>query len=156
MLVSTNIDAESKIIINRNIEERVRKIMPFLEYDNDPYIVLADGKLYWIIDAYTKSNRYPYSQSYAEDSDANYIRNSVKVVVDAYNGDTNYYLTNDKDPIAKTYAKIYPKLFKKFDKMPKSLQKHVRYPKKLFEIQSVVYKKYHMDDVKVFYQSENI
>lgn len=156
MLVSTNIDAESKIIINRNIEERVRKIMPFLEYDNDPYIVLADGKLYWIIDAYTKSNRYPYSQPYAEDSDANYIRNSVKVVVDAYNGDTNYYLTNDKDPIAKTYAKIYPKLFKKFDKMPKSLQKHVRYPKKLFEIQSVVYKKYHMDDVKVFYQSEDI
>ena len=73
-----------------------------------------------------------------------------------FRSDTNYYLTNDKDPIAKTYAKIYPKLFKKFDKMPKSLQKHVRYPKKLFEIQSVVYKKYHMDDVKVFYQSEDI
>lgn len=155
MLVSTNIDGDSKIIINRNIADRVRKIMPFLEYDKDPYIVLADGKLYWIIDAYTKSSRYPYSQPYATDG-SNYIRNSVKVVIDAYNGETIYYLTNDKDPIAKTYAKIYPKLFKTFDKMPESLQVHVRYPEKLFRIQSEVYKKYHMDDVNVFYQSEDL
>ncbi len=156
LLISTNIDSDSKIIINRNINERVRKIMPFLEYDEDPYIVVADGKLYWIIDAYTKSSRYPYSMPYSSMEGTNYIRNSVKVVVDAYNGNTDYYLTNDNDPIAKTYANIYPKLFKTFDKMPESLQAHVRYPSKLFNIQSHIYKKYHMDDVNVFYQAEDL
>lgn len=157
LLVSTNIDSDSRIVINRNIEQRVQKIMPFLQYDNDPYIVTADGKLYWIIDAYTTSSYYPYSEPFdPTKSNMNYIRNSVKVVIDAYNGDTNYYLVNSKDPVANTYAKIYPKLFKNFEQMPASLQKHIRYPNVLFNIQANVYKRYHMNDVKVFYQGEDL
>lgn len=155
LLVSTNINSDSRIIINRNITERVQKIMPFLSYD-DPYIVTADGKLYWMIDAYTYSSNYPYSEPYANTTTINYIRNSVKVVIDAYNGDVSYYLINDKDPVANTYAKIYPALFKTFDKMPEGLQSHIRYPNMLFSIQADVYKRYHMNDVKVFYQGEDI
>lgn len=129
--------------------DRVQKIMPFLSYDSDPYIVTADGNLYWIIDAYTTSSYYPYSEPYEpEKSSTNYIRNSVKVVVDAYNGDTSYYLVDADDPLANTYAKIYPKLFKSFDQMPESLRAHVRYPNAMFNIQANVYKRYHMNDVR--------
>lgn len=154
ILVSTNINDDSKIIINRNIEQRVKKIMPRLSYDS-PYIVTVDGKLYWMIDGYTVSSNYPYSEPFGEGG-YNYIRNSVKVVVDAYNGDTNFYLVDDKDPIATTYKKIYPDLFKDFDKMPEGLQSHIRYPNQLFDIQANVYKRYHMNDVKVFYQNEDM
>jgi uncharacterized membrane protein (UPF0182 family) len=157
LLVSTNLNSNSRIVINRNIEQRVQKIMPFLQYDTDPYIVTADGKLYWIIDAYTTSSYYPYSEPFdPARSNMNYIRNSVKVVIDAYNGQTNFYLVNGDDPIANTYAKIYPVLFKTFDQMPASLQKHIRYPNVLFNIQANVYKRYHMKDVKVFYQGEDL
>lgn len=157
LLVSTNLNSDSKIVINRNIMQRVQKIMPFLQYDTDPYIVTADGKLYWIIDAYTTSSYYPYSEPFdPARSSMNYIRNSVKVVIDAYNGQTDYYLVNGDDPIANTYAKIYPKLFKPFDQMPASLQAHIRYPNVLFNIQANVYKRYHMKDVKVFYQGEDL
>lgn len=161
LLVSTNINKNSKIIVNRNIEERVQKIAPFLQYDDNPYIVTVDGKLYWIIDAYTKSSYYPYSEPFAladgtvNPERTNYIRNSVKVVIDAYNGNTSYYLVNDKDPIANTLSKIYPGLFKKADQMPPELRAHIRYPNYLFRIQADVYKKYHMSDVKVFYQNED-
>jgi hypothetical protein len=157
LLVSTNLDSNSKIVINRNIAQRVERIMPFLEYDNDPYIVTADGKLYWIIDAYTTSSYYPYSEPFNPmASRMNYIRNSVKVVIDAYNGHTYYYMVNDKDPIVNTYAKIYPALFKTFDQMPDSLKSHIRYPSVMFNIQANVYKRYHMNDVKVFYQGEDL
>lgn len=156
LLVSSNIDSDSRIVINRNIEDRVQKIMPYLEYDSDPYIVTADGKLYWMLDAYTTSTRYPYSEPFDETNNTNYIRNSVKVVIDAYNGTTNYYLVDDKDPIANTFKEIYPKLFKDFKEMPESLQAHIRYPNVLFNIQANVYKKYHMTDVKVFYQKEDM
>ncbi|MEA4987670.1 MAG: UPF0182 family protein [Anaerovorax sp.] len=156
ILVSGNIDNNSKIIINRNIKNRVQKIAPFLAYDKDPYIVTVDGKLYWILDAYTASSYYPYSEPFSDESRANYIRNSVKVVIDAYNGDANFYLVDDEDPIANTLAKIYPNLFKNFDQMPESLQSHIRYPNFLFNIQANVYKKYHMSDVNVFYQSEDL
>jgi len=157
LLVSTNLDSESRIVINRNIMERVQKIMPFLQYDTDPYIVTADGRLYWIIDAYTTSSYYPYSEPFDRArSNMNYIRNSVKVVIDAYNGETFYYLVNGDDPIATTYAKIYPKLFKSFDQMPDSLKAHIRYPNVMFNIQANVYKRYHMKDVKVFYQGEDL
>lgn len=155
LLVSSNIRDDSRIIINRNIEERVNKIMPYLEYDQDPYIVTVDGKLYWIIDAYTTTSRYPYSQS-VSGSNVNYIRNSVKVVIDAYNGTTNYYLVDDQDPIANTFKKIYPKLFRDFDKMPAELQKHIRYPSMMLSIQAQIYQRYHMTDVKVFYQNEDL
>lgn len=156
LLVSSNITKDSKIIINRNIEDRVKEIMPYLQYDSDPYIVTADGKLYWMIDAYTTTTRYPYSEPIDKTDNTNYIRNSVKVVIDAYNGSTNYYLVDDKDPIANTYKEIYPKLFKDFKEMPKSLQAHIRYPNVMFNIQANVYKRYHMTDVKVFYQNEDM
>ena len=156
LLVSTNIDGDSRIIINRNIQDRVSRIAPFLFYDNDPYIVTVDGKLYWIMDAYTTSSYYPYSEPYSAYSADNYIRNSVKVVVDAYNGDVNFYITDEEDPIIQTLAKIYPDLFHSFEEMPEGLQIHTRYPNALFNIQANVYKKYHMSDVKVFYQSEDL
>ena len=156
LLVSSNINGNSKIIINRNVVERVQTIMPYLSYENDPYMVTVDGKLYWIIDAYTVSNLYPYSEPYSEESSVNYIRNSVKVVIDAYNGNTDYYVIDETDPIAQTYAKIYPTLFKSLDKMPESLRAHLRYANTLFSIQAAVYGKYHMEDVNVFYQSEDL
>ena len=156
LLVSSNITGDSKIIINRNVVDRVRTIMPYLSYENDPYMVTVDGKLYWIIDAYTVSNLYPYSEPYSEETNINYIRNSVKVVIDAYNGDTDYYVVDSNDPIAQTYAKIYPTLFKSIDQMPDGLRAHLRYANTLFTIQASVYGKYHMEDVNVFYQSEDL
>jgi len=156
LLVSSNIKSDSKIIINRNVSDRVRKIMPYLSYEEDPYAVVADGKLYWMIDAYTTSANYPYSEPYeGKMGGVNYIRNSVKVVVDAYNGSVDYFIVDEEDPIAMTYQKIYPKLFKSFDQMPDSLKAHIRYPNKLFEIQAGVYGRYHMNDVNVFYQNED-
>ena len=156
LLVSSNINGDSKIIINRNVVDRVHTIMPYLSYENDPYMVTVDGKLYWIIDAYTVSNLYPYSEPYSEETNVNYIRNSVKVVIDAYNGNTDYYVIDENDPIAQTYAKIYPTLFKKLDQMPDGLKAHLRYANTLFTIQAKVYGKYHMEDVNVFYQSEDL
>ncbi|MGN0732908.1 MAG: UPF0182 family protein [Emergencia sp.] len=157
ILVSSNLKSDSKIIINRNVMERVRKIMPHLSYEDDPYTVVADGKIYWMVDAYTTSSYYPYSEPYTgEMGGVNYVRNSVKVVVDAYNGDVNFYLVDDKDPIANTFQKIYPELFKSIDKMPESLRSHIRYPNTLFNIQAGVYGRYHMNDVKVFYQNEDV
>ena len=156
LLVSSNINGDSRIIINRNVVDRVRKIMPYLSYEDDPYMVTVDGKLYWIIDAYTVSNLYPYSEPYSSMTNVNYIRNSVKVVIDAYNGDTNYYVIDDQDPIAMTFQKIYPTLFKSIDQLPEGLKAHLRYPNALFQIQAQVYAKYHMEDVNVFYQSEDL
>ena len=135
--------------------DRVQTIAPFLTYDEDPYIVTVDGKLYWIIDAYTTSSYYPYSEPFAENTSVNYIRNSIKVIIDAYNGDTDFYIVEDDDPIAQTYQKIYPALFKDLDEMPESLQAHLRYPNTLFSIQAQTYAKYHMTDVNVFYQNED-
>ncbi|MBQ7702998.1 MAG: UPF0182 family protein, partial [Firmicutes bacterium] len=147
---------DSRIIINRNVVDRVKMIMPYLSYEDDPYMVTVDGKLYWIIDAYTVSNLYPYSEPYSQNTNVNYIRNSVKVVIDAYNGNTDYYVIDNNDPIALTYQKIYPTLFKSIDQLPEGLKAHLRYPNALFRIQAQVYAKYHMEDVNVFYQSEDL
>ena len=156
LLVSSNITSDSKIVINRNIEDRVKKIMPYLTYDSDPYMVTAGGGLYWIIDAYTTSADYPYSAKYTDTSDVNYVRNSVKVVIDAYNGDVNYYIVDETDPIAQTLQKIYPKLFKDMEELGDELAAHLRYPGTLFGIQAAVYARYHMTDVNVFYQNEDL
>lgn len=157
LLVSSNIDSDSRIIIYRNVMERVQKIMPHLAYENDPYMVTVDGKLYWMLDAYTTSSYYPYSEPMdGVEGSTNYIRNSIKVVVDAYNGDTNFYIVDDTDPIAMTYQKIYPTLFKDFEEMPEGLKSHIRYPNTLLSIQASVYAKYHMEDVNVFYQREDM
>lgn len=156
LLVSGNVKSSSKILINRNIKERVKQIMPYLEYDKSPYMVTVDGKLYWIIDAYTYTNRYPYSEPFSDTSDTNYIRNSVKVVIDAYNGTTDYYIVDETDPIAQNFKKIYPDLFKDMKDMPEGIKAHIRYPSTLINIQAQVYQRYHMNDVKVFYQNEDL
>lgn len=157
LLVSSNVNSDTKIVINRNIKDRVSKVMPYLNY-SDPYIVTVDGKLYWIVDAYTTSNYYPYSEPYAgqETTKVNYVRNSVKVVIDAYNGNTDYYLVDDSDPVANTMKSIYPKLFKGGEEMPESLRAHIRYPSTMLDIQASVYQRYHVNDVKVFYQNEDL
>lgn len=157
LLVSSNVNSDSRIIINRNIKERVEKLMPYLSYEKDPYMTVVNGKLYWIVDAYTTSSYYPYSEPYSgEVGSTNYIRNSVKVVVDAYNGDTTFYVVDQDDPVARTYQKIYPTLFKDVKEMPEGIRKHIRYPNSLLKIQAGVYTKYHMDQVKVFYQDEDL
>lgn len=156
LLVSTNINSDSKILIYRNVEDRVKKIMPYLDYEDDPYAVTVNGRIYWMIDAYTTSSYYPYSQPFSGvQGSANYIRNSIKVVVDAYNGDVSYYVIDQKDPIAKTYQRIYPTLFKNRSEMPEELQSHIRYPNALFKVQAEIYSRYHMNDEKVFYQNED-
>ena len=157
LLVSSNVNSDSRIVINRNIEERVNTIMPYLEYEEDPYMVTVDGKLYWIIDAYTTSEKYPYSEPWNSlTGKTNYIRNSIKVVIDAYNGNTDYYIVDPDDPIAQTYKKIFPALFKDGKEMPEGLRAHIRYPHKMFNTQAKVYERYHMKDVNVFYQREDV
>ena len=157
ILVSSNITRDSNIIYERNVVDRIEKIMPYLQYEEDPYLTIVDGKLYWIMDAYTTSSRYPYSEPYTDEvNSVNYIRNSVKVVVDAYSGETNFYIVDGTDPIAQTYQKIFPKLFKSSSEIPEGIRTHLRYPNALFKIQASVYSKYHMDDVKVFYQKEDL
>lgn len=152
-LLSQDITSDSKILIHRNIVERVNKIAPFLSYDSDPYIVISEGKLYWIIDAYTTSDKFPFSQPMGE---INYVRNSVKVVIDAYNGTTNFYITDENDPIAQTYSKIFPELFTDLSSLSDDLKAHFRYPQDLFEIQCKVLEKYHVSDPGVFYNGDDV
>ena len=159
LFVSNNISDDSKIIIRRNIMERALAIAPFLTYDDDPYIVLneEDGKLYWILDAYTVSSHYPYSQVFDFNGrDVNYIRNSVKVVIDAYEGSTDFYIYDTQDPLIQTYQSIYPDLFKEKDAFPTGLIAHTRYPKQYFDLQANVYQKYHVDNPVVFYNGEDV
>lgn len=157
ILLADSINSDSQIVINRNIQSRLSKIMPFIKYDDDPYIVInqEDGKLYWIIDGYTVNDRFPYSQPYAN-TNINYMRNSVKVVVDAYNGETDYYIFDETDPVVQTYAKIFTDLFKPSKEMPEGLKAHTRYPQKLFQVQSEVYRIYHVNNPDVFYNGEDI
>ncbi|MFL0197941.1 UPF0182 family protein [Clostridium sp. WILCCON 0269] len=152
-LLSRDTLKESKILINRNIKDRVSKIAPFLNYDSDPYIVVSGGKLYWILDGYTVSDRYPFSQP---QNGLNYIRNSVKVTVDAENGDVNFYIIDKNDPIVESYAKIFPDLFKDISKLPSDMVQHLKYPKDLFNIQCSVLGKYHVTDPGVFYSGEDL
>ncbi|WP_413165827.1 UPF0182 family protein [Capilliphycus salinus ALCB114379] len=168
MVFARNFLPDTKLLFRRNIKERVKMIAPFLRYDSDPYLVVADANLnwpedqpsappnylYWIIDAYTTSDRYPYSDP--GEAEFNYIRNSVKVVVDAYNGTVRFYYLNDpEDPILTTWRKIFPELFKPIQEMPGTLYVHIRYPVDLFKIQSEQLLTYHMDDVRVFYNRED-
>lgn len=154
MLIANNINSDSKIVINRNINERIRKIAPFISFDRDPYITINEGKLYWVIDGYTVSSNYPYAKPYL-DGRRNYIRNSVKVVVDAYNGETTFYLMDESDPVVMTLSKIFPELFTPAAEMPEGIKSHLRYPQELFDIQAYVYRVYHMTDISVFYQGED-
>jgi uncharacterized protein len=155
ILLSGYIAGDSRILFRRAIQERVATIAPFLQLDRDPYMVIADGRLFWIQDAYTTSSYFPYAQPLPNGS-LNYIRNAVKVVIDAYNGTVDFYLVDPSDPIAATYQRIFPGLFKSFQSMPQELQKHIRYPEDLFRIQAQIYLAYHMDSPEVFYNREDL
>ncbi|OAF03691.1 hypothetical protein AYJ54_03710 [Bradyrhizobium centrolobii] len=155
LLLTDYIADGSRILIRRNIRDRVRTIAPFLTLDRDPYLVISEGRMFWIQDAYTTSDYFPYAQP-APGLDLNYIRNSVKVVIDAYNGTVDFYLVDPGDAIAATYQRIFPGLFKAFAVMPPDLQKHIRYPEDLFLIQAKLYQAYHMEAADVFYNREDL
>lgn len=157
ILLAGAITPESKILYYRNIADRAARVAPFLGFDSDPYVVVEDGRLYWIIDAYTYTDRYPYSQPVSlQQGSLNYIRNSVKVVIDAYEGNMRFYVADAEDPLIQTYAKIFPSLFVPMDEMPEALRAHVRYPEDLFRIQADLYRTYHMRDPRVFYNGEDV
>jgi uncharacterized protein len=155
ILLSRYVTSESRIMLHRNIQDRVHTIAPFLRLDRDPYVVIGDGRIYWMQDAYTTSGWFPYAQA-QPDGDTNYIRNSVKVVIDAYNGTVTFYVADAADPIVATYRHIFPALFKPLDAMPPDLQRHIRYPEDLFNIQALQYRAYHMDAPQVFYNREDL
>jgi uncharacterized membrane protein (UPF0182 family) len=154
IMLSDAITPESTILFHRNIRDRVSRVAPFLRLDSDPYIVVADGRLFWILDAYTVSNRFPYSQPHRDGF--NYIRNSVKAVVDAYNGTVGLYVAEPDDPIIQTYAKIFPGLLRPMGDMPPFLRPHLRYPQDLFAAQAEMYRIFHMQDPRVFYNREDV
>jgi uncharacterized membrane protein (UPF0182 family) len=178
LLFSSYPTPESRILFHRQINERAAMLAPFLDFDNDPYIVLADGRLYWILDAYTTSSYFPYSQPFSsletvEYRDgggvrslsgqvapylqgANYVRNAVKVVIDAFEGSVNFYVFEPDDPLIQAWRKAFPELFKDRKEMPVNLQAHVRYPVDLLLAQGLIYAKYHMDDPAVFYNQEDL
>lgn len=153
--LSNDITNESRILYYRQIQERVKKIAPFITFDRDSYLVIAQGgRLFWIIDGYTTSDRYPYSEPAGRMG--NYMRNSVKAVVDAYNGTVTFYLSYPDDPIIRAYAKIFPGLFEPLEAMPEDLRAHIRYPQDLFAVQARMYATYHMQDPQVFYNKEDL
>jgi uncharacterized membrane protein (UPF0182 family) len=155
ILLSSDITAESRVLYNRNINQRVKAIAPFLRFDGDPYMVVgADGRLSWIIDAYTYSDRLPYSRPLA--GGINYMRNSVKATVDAYNGSVNFYVSDPNDMLIKVYQRMFPGLFKPLAAMPADLRQHIRYPHQFLQLQASMFAAYHMTDPKVFYNKENL
>ncbi|WP_027964238.1 UPF0182 family protein [Halalkalibacillus halophilus] len=152
MFFSDQITDESQLLATRNIKERVHRIAPFFEYDEDPYIVVRDdGTMTWILDAYLTAENYPYSEPYGEGN--NYIRNSVKVAVDAYTGEVDFYMVEEEDPLLQTYANIFPELFT--SDIPEDIESHFRYPEELFTIQAEKYGTYHMSNLEVFYNRED-
>jgi len=154
LLLSDYITPETRVLMHRQIRERVKQITPFLAFDNDPYIIVADGRLVWMLDGYTLSNNFPYSTP--TEQGFNYIRNVVKVTVDAYNGTVTYYLADTEDPLIQAYARAFPDLFLPLAEMPPALSEHIRYPTDLFKVQTKQYLKYHMDDIQVFYNQEDL
>jgi uncharacterized membrane protein (UPF0182 family) len=155
---SDDINAQSRLLMRRNVRDRVAALAPFLTYDLDPYIVIGDdGRLSWMMDAFTTSDSFPYATHYALGNNlVNYMRNSVKVVIDAYDGTTTFYVFDTQDPILSAYRQIFPDLFKDAATMPPTLRKHVRYPELLLKLQAAVYGLYHMSDPQVFYNREDL
>jgi len=154
ILISGELAPESRVLYYRNIRERVNHLAPFLKLDSDPYLVVIDGRLVWIQDAYTTTDRYPYSTPLK--TGLNYIRNSIKAVIDAYDGTVTFYVTDPEDALIRTYQAIFPKLFVPAEQMPESLRLHLRYPEDMFNIQASVYQSYHMRDARVFYNKEDL
>ena len=173
LVISDYLTDQSRIHYHRQIRDRVRRVAPFLEFDADPYLVVVDGRLQWVIDAYTVSNRYPYAEPLIRSQNVramfgetgnqqflrgnlNYIRNAVKVVIDAYDGTLQFFVTDPTDPLVQTYAKIFPNLFQSQETIPAELKVHFRYPLDLFKIQAQMYRAYHMSDPEVFYNREDL
>ena len=160
MLFSPDINKNTRVHMNRNITTMVQKLAPWLKYDRDPYAIIRDGRIQWIQDAYTVSGNYPYSATYSGSVEAyagiNYISNSVKTVIDAYDGSVAFYLFDEKDPIINTYRKIFPSMFISAADMPSDIQAHLRYPEDLFTIQIEMYGTYQMKNVQVFYTKEDV
>ncbi len=160
ILLTGYLTDESRLMFNRVITDRDQTIAPFLQYDSDPYLVVGkDGRLYWIHDAYTTSDMFPYSQPFYGTQNyygINYVRDSVKVVIDAYNGSVTYYVIDPSDPMIRTYEKIFPTLFKPIGEMPAFLRAHIRYPMDLFEIQADMFRTFHMTNPQVFYNQEDL
>jgi len=154
ILISGELTPESRVLYYRNIRERVNHLAPFLKLDSDPYLVVIDGRLAWIQDAYTTTDRYPYSEPFG--GELNYIRNSVKAVIDAYDGSVTFYVTDPDDALIQTYQVIFPDLFVPAGQMPESLRVHLRYPEGMFNVQASVYQSYHMRDARVFYNREDL
>ncbi len=153
VLVSSQLGVDSRVLYHRNIIDRVTTIAPFLRYDDDPYLVITDGRLVWILDAYTITDQYPYSTRAT--GGINYIRNAVKIVVDAYDGTTTFYLAEAEDPIARTLQAIFPDFLRGLDEMTDDLRQHIRYPEELFSLQTSIYSTYHMTNPAVFYNRED-
>ncbi len=155
ILLSNDITSESRVLYYRNINDRVRRLAPFLNFDQDPYLVITkDGRLVWIVDGYTTTDRIPYAHPLR--GVGNYLRNSVKGVVDAYDGTVTLYINDPEDPIIRTYAGIFPGLLKSLDQMPDDLRSHLRYPEDLFRVQAHLYATYHMQDPQIFYNREDL
>ena len=154
VLLSSDITSDSRAMYFRNIRLRARTALPFLSFDGDPYLVVSDsGRLRWILDAYTATTRYPYAQPLADGT--NYLRNSVKVVIDAFDGTVTAYLADPRDPLVLTLAKAFPGIFRPLDAMPADLRAHLRYPEDLFRVQSDLYATYHMAEPEIFYHRED-
>src|SRR4051794_15658340 len=160
VLISGQITPKTKVLYLRGIMDRVKKAAPFLHYDQDPYAVIADGKLVWMLDGYTTTDRYPYSQSFDGEgglnTSFNYVRNSVKVTIDAYNGTIKYYVVDNKDPIIEAYRSAFPKLFSDFKDMPNAIKAHLRYPQDLFRAQTDQYRAYHMTNPTTFFTKADL
>jgi uncharacterized protein len=153
LLLSKDLTPESRVLYHRGIKERLGRLAPFLIFDDDPYLVISEGRLFWIADAYTVSDRYPYSQP--ADGGVNYIRNSVKAVVDAYHGHVRLYIADERDPLIQTWARVFPGVLEPLSEMSADLRAHLRYPEDIFKIQTTVYSTYHMDQPQVFYNKED-
>jgi uncharacterized membrane protein (UPF0182 family) len=157
ILITSYLTDDSRIQIWRQVRQRVNQVAPFLELDQDPYLVLSEGKLYWIQDAYTVSDAFPYSEPYgAAWAQINYIRNSVKAVVDIYDGSVTFYVMDPNDPVLGVYRNAWPDVFKDQSEISPDLKRHLRYPEDLFNIQADTYRTYHMTDVQVFYNQEDL
>ena len=154
IMISGEITGDSLLQYHREVQERISKVAPFLLLDEDPYIVAAEGRLIWMQDAYTVSDRYPYSDPI--DGSFNYIRNSVKITMDSFDGDIRFYVWDTSDPMVRTYAEIFPDLFTPKESMPESLREHVRYPQDLFTIQAQKFTRYHMREAQDFYNNEDL
>ena len=152
LLISGQLQDESRLLMERQIQNRVAKIAPFLDLDSDPYLMIVDGQLQWMLPAYTVTNRYPYSQPAAA---VNYIRNSVQIVMDATTGDMNFYIVDEGDPIIQAWERIFPDLFTSQDEMPDAVRQQLRYPLDMFRLQTQLYRRYHVTDVEVFFTGED-